>query len=801
MKRFLVILALLSFAMLLSLSVGMPKASANPDENTFYSTTSDGYMRGVSMSYSTAHDATTATTVYHTPPYRIGQRYYEGFYSISRAAIYFNTSSIPDNMTITGATLRIWVTYDWSTTDFAIVIQNGQPTYPHDSLVASDYYYANYSDNGGSLDTSSIGALNDLNNYRDIVLNAAGIGWINKAGTTKLMLRSSWDISSTPPSGEDYITFGYNSGLDIPQACRLVVTYENAQLPDAQYSENYHIDNLRTFTSAAGEWKTIENTSFYLDNTYTVHIDATGDIGEKTGFLNTNLRLTLDGTKVAGQRVQVSSAATWASVVKYRQMPNTYDGTGSAWDNGDHIYYLTTFDSIGYANPYFSRYSILAGDFALGQTPPRAVGAGASIVWIGGENYHYVNEVVHPPDQYDKAEVESWTSPITGTLRISFTMHANGVDYESAQVYRNGSPVGTERSSDGTWTENISGWTVGDNVEIWAAQGDGSTAGTVFDFAIYWSGGSDYLYVAFGGATAYFYKYTVATDTWTQKANIPASPGGDTMGVGDSMTWTGNDYIYVFHRTDAPDYGAGITIHEYRISTNAWHLLMEGSSDSWGLPLGASAWGGNNLIYFLVGLGGDTSGFCRAAVYPGVTVVVDVMALWPSMPGLSASLAWDGGSYVYGTRGGGKASFWRYSIQTDTWTVLTDIPSVIYPGGNLVYSTDNLWAVCGWVYGEWGNLSPTQFCFSVIPAYSTISMSKDNQLALGTHNILLQVWVPAGGNAVSRNSTVNVYAVLTAGSRGPQGENGNAEAALGVAIMFGLIGGIAGAGLWKRNGQ
>jgi hypothetical protein len=59
-----------------------------------------------------------------------------------------------------------------------------------------------------------------------------------------------------------------------------------------------------------------------------------------------------------------------------------------------------------------------------------------------------------------------------GTLRISFTMNASStVQTAYGRVYRNGVPVGTERSVYGntpvTFTEDISGWSPGDTVEVW----------------------------------------------------------------------------------------------------------------------------------------------------------------------------------------------------------------------------------------------------------------------------------------------------------------------------------------------
>jgi hypothetical protein len=59
-----------------------------------------------------------------------------------------------------------------------------------------------------------------------------------------------------------------------------------------------------------------------------------------------------------------------------------------------------------------------------------------------------------------------------GTLRIYFELRTNDAGKTAyAQIYRNGSPVGTQRSNSSTsfvsFTEDISGWSVGDYVQLY----------------------------------------------------------------------------------------------------------------------------------------------------------------------------------------------------------------------------------------------------------------------------------------------------------------------------------------------
>lgn len=113
---------------------------------------------------------------------------------IDRAGVFFDTSPLPSDAIIDSAKLTFYIGEDDSSQDFDIVVQNGQPTYPHDPMEVGDYNKANYSDDGGSINTLNI------TSPFDIVLNATGISWINKDGTTKLCLRSSRDIAGTAPT-------------------------------------------------------------------------------------------------------------------------------------------------------------------------------------------------------------------------------------------------------------------------------------------------------------------------------------------------------------------------------------------------------------------------------------------------------------------------------------------------------------------------------------------------------------------------------------------------------------------------
>ena len=198
----------------------IPNNQVSATTVTFYSDSDDGnlYHASNNYEYTWNHDTGDFGYIYYS---EIGQRFFGGeYYSVKRAFVFFDTSSIPDGVSISSATLSLYGYEDWSDTDFDIVIQNGQPTYPHKPLQEGDYNRTHYSGNGGSISSSSW----ITSGYNDITLNSNGKSWINKEGWTKLCLRSNRDISGIAPMGDEYVRF-YNYEQGTGYRAKLEVTY------------------------------------------------------------------------------------------------------------------------------------------------------------------------------------------------------------------------------------------------------------------------------------------------------------------------------------------------------------------------------------------------------------------------------------------------------------------------------------------------------------------------------------------------------------------------------------------------
>jgi hypothetical protein len=189
---------------------------------TFSSQTYDGYVYGANETYTVARTSDKAAIA--IPDYitsYVGQLYFGAItYRIERSFLYFDTSLIPDNATITSAVLGLYIQANYSTTDFNITIQHST-SHPETPFTLYDYLYTYYSGTGGSRNTTEISSLN----YWNITLSATGISWVDVDGTTKLCLRSSKDIDGTAPTGDEYIAY-YSAEQGEAYAPKLYVTYE-----------------------------------------------------------------------------------------------------------------------------------------------------------------------------------------------------------------------------------------------------------------------------------------------------------------------------------------------------------------------------------------------------------------------------------------------------------------------------------------------------------------------------------------------------------------------------------------------
>ena len=184
---------------------------------TFEATNTGLFARWDTGSYLTAHDAADANVdigiVLNNYGFRVGQA---DSYNVYRAGLVFDTSSIPSDATINGATLSLMGETNAAEADFDITIVSG--TDLADTFVVADY---------GDLlnEITSLGSLTTVGFLLEgwNVLTISDLTKITKAGITRFGLRSSRDISSTPTVAYEYVVcYGSNTTNKKP---RLTVTY------------------------------------------------------------------------------------------------------------------------------------------------------------------------------------------------------------------------------------------------------------------------------------------------------------------------------------------------------------------------------------------------------------------------------------------------------------------------------------------------------------------------------------------------------------------------------------------------
>ncbi|MBA7579049.1 hypothetical protein ES708_20915 [subsurface metagenome] len=168
-----------------------------------------------SRSYLTAHNSPSGYVSSLLSAYQLGQQLTARYYWIFRQGLLFDTSSLPSNAIITEATLYIF-SFTGDTMPDDIVIVNGQD-------LTEPLTPANYHD---LLDEIiSLGSTPFIAAYtwHEIQLNALGFATINKAGITKLGLRSSRDIAAQAPTRWEFARFASTTR---PEAPYLTITYD-----------------------------------------------------------------------------------------------------------------------------------------------------------------------------------------------------------------------------------------------------------------------------------------------------------------------------------------------------------------------------------------------------------------------------------------------------------------------------------------------------------------------------------------------------------------------------------------------
>ena len=187
---------------------------------TAYGIAGDGHANSQNVTYSTARAGSSLTS--STTLIYVGQ---VSGYNCLEGFIAFDTSSIPDDATITQVELSLYLVSDGSDTDFTVQVH--PKTWTPSGLTTADYVPG--ADIAAltllaSLSSSGIGATGAHKTFTENGSNFRNA--INKTGNTELLLASSRHSSGNVPTGNEYLWFASEASYaGTATDPKLVVTY------------------------------------------------------------------------------------------------------------------------------------------------------------------------------------------------------------------------------------------------------------------------------------------------------------------------------------------------------------------------------------------------------------------------------------------------------------------------------------------------------------------------------------------------------------------------------------------------
>ena len=203
------------------------------------------------------------------------------------------------------------------------------------------------------------------------------------------------------------------------------------------------------------------------------------------------------------------------------------------------------------------------------------------------------------------------------------------------------------------------------------------------------------LYIFRGNSSTTFYSYDIDTDTWSTKA---AAPG--TVRMGGGVVEGPEGYLYGMRGNNSTSFW------RYDIANDTWS-----DEDAVDTPLtvyygGSMEFDGSQYIYVLRGNNDDA--FWRYDTNFDAWESLSVVDFGANSDAINnnayigADMAMDKiNGLVYVTQGNFRDGFSQYSVDTNEWTVLDDLPALPYLGSSIEYdpSTESVFYMPGY-YSE-----------------------------------------------------------------------------------------------------
>jgi len=163
-----------------------------------------GELMGRGSSFTIARDASSAYDIYTSNIY-VGMWYNNSYYYVTRAPLVYDTSSLPKGSIIDSAKVMLRVYFDYSDTDFNMVLV--EPTFTGDM---ADEWFNDFTgwQSSGTYSTVNLSEMVSSSGISEgdslrFVLNSTGLAHIDIDGETSFMLLSEEDINNSSPGTTD----------------------------------------------------------------------------------------------------------------------------------------------------------------------------------------------------------------------------------------------------------------------------------------------------------------------------------------------------------------------------------------------------------------------------------------------------------------------------------------------------------------------------------------------------------------------------------------------------------------------
>ena len=186
----------------------------------FASATNQGYVQSGSLTPTSAQDGANLIADTTNVLCVVGQDLNVNYYAWE-SFLEFDTSAIPDDATITGATVSVWISTDNSATDFTIEVRSFDFG---TSVTTADFRNRAQLGAATLLASRSTSGLT-VGAYNDLTSDANLLTTISMTGTTRVVLCSSRQRAGTTAAGQEYVYISSPLASGTTQDPKLTVTY------------------------------------------------------------------------------------------------------------------------------------------------------------------------------------------------------------------------------------------------------------------------------------------------------------------------------------------------------------------------------------------------------------------------------------------------------------------------------------------------------------------------------------------------------------------------------------------------